>query len=1241
MPSNRTIVAALALALLMQAMPIITAQNGQSQGTDLVVERLDVGDGIVRKTTTITVVVKNVGTQTFAGTAGWQLYLGWNPTPTNPRGVCLDRAATAPDTSTVCYQRVTGTDPRRIIAPGDTVTFTIPWTPAYEQRGVSTIVTIIEDLNCTSTTAGCTFGDSTPTGPDTVPANNIQEHRIFLVSPGVRAVPLRDPPDVASANQNTAWRREDIRDACFLAPEVSRVGCKAKPDTLITFEYLVINEGNSGDTFHPILVDDDTSQQNLTHRGFKWSFQPPQAVIPTKGGTQVVRLEILVPKTEFAGAGVNLGTIASRIEWRSALDPAQTTANPPDPPCNTQFKTQGLCQNPSFPSLLIDVARGLNATTNDTLKQANVSQLDEFNFTLNNTGNSFDTYTVQIEWGTSGINDTWEPVYEKEIGVPAFSEKRSTLTLLPPAEAIKGKHPFYLKIQSKNDAIGTTLRRLAFEPELLQQFGITGYLATPLLRVAPAEPAPFVMYLVNNGNGPDNVTLGMENVPFGWNAVLSNRTVQVPPFATVPVYLNVTAPENTPPENVAAVFVNATSQGPSDKAPEQRPRYSYKANLTVLKGSSIRLVAPLTSTFIDPGAVHEFDVIVRNTGNERDNFTITVDRDQSQLAWGATATPGFLVLDPLQQAVVRIAVRAPSTAAVGETSKVFLTVASSASRSTFKQLTLDARVSGPDLFVAAVVTNSSQPYSGDPLELNVVLGNAGNKAPTKNATLKLYFVPTNGAPRPIADRTYSPAELAGGRRIAEQVRWDTAGIDGAGTIIARIDENNEIAEIDESPGSNEASRPITLRLFDIDLRAATGLSGRPGEKVVYSGECGGTASASAHVFCVEYRGNQPSEPVDIYIESENGWGESRLALALPRGSVIPILADVTIPEQPGVARDTLRVTIVPSLRPTARITATTTTTVLDVDRPQILGVIADPAAAKLGQPIALRAQVRDATGLSTVRAFVLTPSNETQTFLLTKGDGDVYSFSQTWAAAGAYRFYIEATDGSESRNVNTSRDSFASFVVQPGSAPTITLAEGQSTTIRSGTLVRLNISDPLGVARAGYSIKGISYDLPRPFNIDTSAFQAGTVDVTVTAENIYGVGTSAKFTLVVDNSPPGIRGVTLDPAKPTANEEVIIRIETDTKVSAVDVLVKRDGQVMETLRAVREGAGLFEVTFTPPQGDYEIDVTAKDVAGNTKLQESAAVFSAKPASPFDVPAPGFALVALAAVALALVMRRRR
>ncbi|HVM44726.1 MAG TPA: CARDB domain-containing protein, partial [Candidatus Thermoplasmatota archaeon] len=615
------------------------------------------------------------------------------------------------------------------------------------------------------------------------------------------------------------------------------------------------------------------------------------------------------------------------------------------------------------------------------------------------------------------------------------------------------------------------------------------------------------------------------------------------------------------------------------------------------------------------------------------NFTIPTPERPSD--WGVTVEPGFLELLPNQQGTVQVTMRAPAAAEVGEKATAIVKVRSSVERTRERTLNLEARVSGPDLFVDNVLVNASNPYSGDPLEVTVVLGNSGNKAHDKNTTLRLYFV-QNGVETVIGEKVYPALFIPGQRRISETFAWDTRDVEGAGVLLARIDVDDTVKEIDDSASSNERTRPLTLRTFDIKVTPAQGLSARPGERLTYS--------ESPNVFIATYSGNQPSEPVTIRFESEHGWlsSQSELSLALPRGTPIPIIASLDIPALPGAATDALTITIVPSLRPHEVIRASATTTIVDEEKPIIKAIRVTPAQGVLGQPVIIEVDVEDATGAASATAYVTFPTNETSAVTLLKVEPGKFRGERTFTVAGSYRVAAEAIDSATPANKNDTRLALASFTMAPGSAPTIRLADGQPTTIRTGSAIKLDIRDPLGIGKATYSIKGVSYDLRGPnFQIDTSTFQAGTVDLNVTAENIYGVSSSQRFSFVVDNAAPGITRVALEPERPRANEDVTITVQTEAKVENVDVLIKRDGQVVQTLNATKRGVGTFVVTFNPPQGDYRIDVTARDAAGNTRLAESAVVFSAKPGSPFSVPGPAPWLVLVALVGVALLLRQRR
>lgn len=1259
--STRSLLVLSMLIASSAALPSLAhAQAPVSQGADLVPVRLVVnGDNgsplVFGKSGQISVVIHNQGDQDFAPSSGWQVIFsmsadqnhgiaGWDS--------CFASGSTPSTTveASPCYVKIPPTGTNSRVALGASPTIDLPaWIPNDPHLiGLVYVTVQITPLGCGPDTTAAAACQCTPpncppgehaSGPDQPnDHNNVATFQVFIRDPHVRAEPARDvPPNPTSATVNDAWRHDDVTKKCDVSPVVMTTACKALPGSLVVFDYKVYNTGNWLDSFVGTVLDtpSTTGNVNLTDRHYNWSFAPPSVTIAA-GDARDVLLTVFVPATEQIDNNTNIDIIKWKLRWTSVTNNAITTEKPV---CDDAATSAGVCKDPSFPPLLVTQRHGLNATTNDTIRIANISEEVTYNLTINNTGNGPDVYVLSINNDTAEINATWSPNVPWSFSVPAFTKVVKEMKFQPPTDAVKGVHHFDVTLQSQDDPDGTTRQTLHLGADVQQKWlgctpsgsCLTGAFDTSIVRLVPADTASYVLRVNNLGNGPDNATIDLQNVPFQWTAQLSSRVAQMPPFGSATVYLNVTPPPNTPENTAAAFFLNVTSQGPIDKSPEQRSHFTARADMTVIRGPNLDVQTNPPKAFVDPGASADYIVAVENTGNVRDNYTVTVERAQDQLSWTASVDPAFLVLDPVQTGILHVTLKAPSTGAVGETTKIFVTVKSTVDQARVKQTTLEGEVSGPDLSLDNIFLNSTTPYTGDPLELSITLSNAGNKVPTKNVTLKTYFI-QDGVPHPIGERTFLPNELPGGRKLTTVIGWDTGLVSGTGTIVARLDEANDIAEIDET--NNELSKPLVIRTFDIRVVAAEGLSGRPGERVSYS--------QTPNVFQVQYNGNQPVENVTVLVESDNGWGRAELGLGLPRGAIIPVLVDIAIPDHPGVATDTLRLTVIPALRPNALVTATTLTTVIDEDPPQILDVTATPNV-KLAQETTISADVTDATGLSSVRAFVVTPANETLSIPLEHHDGDTWSHAQAFPGAGTYRVFVEAVDNSVNANKNTSRGTLVTFTVTPGSAPVITLAPGQPTTIRTGTPVQLSITDPLGVGDATYTIRGVTFPLPRPFVIDTSQFASGVIDVTVTASNIYGVTSTAKLQLTIDNAAPGIHKVTLDPPSPKANQDATLRVETDAKVSNVTVVIKKDGIVLDTRPLARTSAGVFQLLLNPAQGDYTLDVSARDDAGNTKLDEGAVHFTAKPASPFSVPAPGAAtaIAAVAAVAIAMAGARRR
>lgn len=1208
LPNERTVAVVLLALLLAQGFPVASAQT---EDPDLDIETIVAQpSAIVDIPTTVVVTVRNVGGATPNGQPfNLNIFVGEGSFTD-----CLDRRdPNDPQLDPNDPQGNNGCNVQALnqaFGANEARTYTFEWVPHVDQAGRLPVWGRI----CAAASLG---GSGSCTSPDENAQNNIETTQsIFVTAPAVDAVADREIPPHPGADIDSSWRAANMTNApaCPENPDnITRVGCKAKPGQVLTYAFDVRNLGNAPDPMRISIID--ASNGYYAERGYR--FIPSATVLPpiAPNATRQVLLTVEIPANATAGDTINVGTSAnSSFRVSSGLNPAVSTAG----------------DDPPLPSIVIAKHQGLRLHSNDTLRIANVSQPTRYNLTLNNTGNAQDTYRFKWVHGSGTINDSWKlpnlPLYT----VPAHSTLDIDFSIEPPANATKGIHTIVLEVDSPTDNSGLTYRNFTVVADLQQSYDISGAPDVGLLSRLPAEEASFPLRIMNDGNWYDNVTLDLAPLPVGWSGGLSTRVLQVPPHGEALAYLNVTAPPNAPKGSEAFFFMNATSSGPTDKGFDQRAKTPIlQTQVRILEGSNLAIQGASDTVYVDPGVTVNQSLRLTNTGNIRDIFNLSALT--SSAAWGAFVVPGEVDLDPLESADVVVAMRAPSAGAVGETATATVTIRSEADSRFTRTETFAGRISGPDLFVESVALNTTNPYAGDPIEVAVVFGNTGNKAPPANATLQLVFR-QGGVDRVIGERVLLPQELPGGIRRTERFAWnDTRSSEGPGVLLARIDPDDDVREIVETPESNSASTATTLRTFDIRVESVAGLTGRPGEKVLYS--------ESPHVFSITYRGNQPSEPVKLTLTSENGWASSETFVNLLRDVPFEFVAEVQIPLAPGVAGDELKLVVVPTLRPEASLTVTTRTAVLDDVKPRIGGITLAPDSVSFGQELTITALVSDATGLRSVRAFVVTPQNETKTIPLVAGEGEAWTARTSFTTAGLHRVYVEAIDGSDAANANSTRDVLTSFNVRPGSAPTIKLADGQPSTIRTGGVVRLNITDPLGIARVTYTIRGIEYQLSQPYHIDASSFPAGPVNVTVKASNIYGAESTQRFDLVVDNTAPGIRKVTISDESPAVNADVTLRIETDASVQSVSVLIKRDGQLVETRSAVRKSEGIFELTFNPAEGEYVLDVSAKDSAGNTLLKEEAVVFSAKPAS--FLPMPSVMIVAAALVAVALVLRRRR
>lgn len=1238
------ILAVLLVALVGAPALAIVAAPVAAQGSagDLVVSRIDYGDPTVGRETTVRATIRNVGGTSIGGTVELaEVQFFWNASgsfggfvggPPNGLYHWLNSDAGL----TGANSRVPITE---AIGPGEEFVAEITWTPSESyptdgpQRGRGQLIVYI----AVQATAG--------QNPDGDLNNNRAPFDLNVKYPRVKLTPL----------WTNIFEVPQIKKRCEAPPAPPMTAsCKQLPGTLTTFEFQLHNRGNFRDTFEMFYQDVEgaglpaLAQWNVT-------FSPPNPVLGPGEKVNVLMLIQSAKKGRTAEDDHEINTNSGQIDVR-------VIANSTTGVVDGAILVEEAQSEIPFPTLRVDQLYDINMTYKkdekglyEINKFGNVTRPITWNFTLNNNGNGEDRVNVSIDFPESDIGPdarAWNAtinsftVNEQPVGYNVTTLNRNsndgvTLTVVPPERTPKGEYVIRVNARSEKDVLASLLSADSdeFRAIVYQTYALEKRLDIPVQQVRAAEPAVYPLYISNNGNGPDPVTFKVENIPSGWTARLDKTRLTIPAYSTSTVNLTVTPPAAERENRFADVFVNVTSSGPLDRnrAPleeSKRANVSFKTHTEVRAAPNIVLSADAStlSGFVDPGKSRSFDVRVRNVGNRWDNVTFTFDRQP--LEWSASVNvQDKITLAPRQERVVTVTVTAPSVADLGEIGKVAL-IANSEDRTERERVEFAGKISGPDLFVGGISVTPIPVYQEDEATIEVVVGNRGNKEPLvngfpQNATLRVSYV-QNGEARQIGP-ALTVSKLTGSTSYTILVPWDTRAVDpGPGVLQATIDPEDEIAEIDDVNGNTLTlgGEAAFVRKFNVDAIAASAFTARPGEVV-------NLPSALR----VRNLGNAP-EPLRITLKSQQGWAAIRqdpLTLVAGEERVFPLT--IAIPARPGVGNDMLEFLIEPELRPGRGIHVTLPVAIRDEAPPTIRNVRATPAETTLGGRVSITAEIADAVGVKLARAFVKDPLNTTHEVALVKGAGDSWSAERSWTTVGFHQIYVEAVDAAATPNSNTTRLAPITFKISPGSAPKITVLTKLNAPIRAGTPIAFDITDPLGVARAWYVLGGVETDLPRTWRLSTDNFSSGTYELTLHAENVYGVRSTATFAAEVDNSPPEVLKTTLDPAKPKAGEEATLRIQTAPAVEAVDVVVKRGGETVDTIPATKQGTGLFIAKYTPSAGNYEFDVVAKDSAGNTNLEKG--VLSAKVGGGiFGV--PGFEIwMALAAVALALVARRRR
>jgi uncharacterized membrane protein len=248
--------------------------------------------------------------------------------------------------------------------------------------------------------------------------------------------------------------------------------------------------------------------------------------------------------------------------------------------------------------------------------------------------------------------------------------------------------------------------------------GVTLLPASQSLTAKAGTPLTFTFTLQNSGSISQTYAITRTNVQSGWSAVLTpTATSLLAPGQSIPVWLVVTAPANTPDGVYPAISVTATS----NSAPN--PSATAFANVRIGPPFGV-IVDPDSQKSALPGALVQYTEFVTNTGLLSDTFLLSV---LSPLGWDTEVAPPSVLLAPGASRQITVTVSIPTSAEAGLDHQGIVIARSTSQPSIMDQADIKATV----LQVAGVSLSPSRVTATDPgklIRFQHVLLNTGNGA---------------------------------------------------------------------------------------------------------------------------------------------------------------------------------------------------------------------------------------------------------------------------------------------------------------------------------------------------------------------------------------------------------------------------------------------------------------------------------------------------------------------------------
>lgn len=738
----------------------------------------------------------------------------------------------------------------------------------------------------------------------------------------------------------------------------------------------------------------------------------------------------------------------------------------------------------------------------------------------------------------------------------------------------------------------------------------------------PGTSVPYRVNVTNDGNVEARYRLTLEGLPSGWNGTVEPRNLTLAPGQGASVVALVAPPATAEAPTGGNATFNATVTAAHRPwtvldLPTTRVRDTLPGGFS--RAATLTPFTPWTFLRQDPGNTSTL-FLLTNQGTEREAYRFAASIEGA-IAEAVTAHPARTVaLAPGEAATIHVPVEVLEKLSVGDAGTLAVSANPVNADPTDPPTTATHRlvVSGPNLNVTRVVVPEPVYRDAGAVPVAVTVRNEGAMAsPASNITVQAIRA---GLAVSSADATLT--ELAAGDETTVTASLRTADLSGTYTIAAIANRAGSFAETTDEDNREDAS--ILVRTVGLRVEPAAPLTLQPGEFARYV--------RPPHLFQVVNDGNA-RELVAIEVSSKRGWVSTRETLAIDPGVRTGVPIEFRIPRLPGALSDELQVHARLVNVSGVEATNSSRTLILDTQAPDVVAFdLPDQAEAII--PFVVTAELSDSVGVREAWLTVAPPRGGQERVEMTRTNGDEFRAELSLVELGEHEVRLHAVDRTPENNTYTSLDPRV-VMVSYDRRPVIELVRPASGLVRSGVLIELSIEDPAGFAAISASSAGRDLRMGGNQTIDTAGWSEGTFPLEVTATNRYDRTATRTFEITVDNTPPVVAGVRIDPSKPAPSES--FTVFADVEGDAVEAVVRISGEGEEPMSVpMREEEGAWRARLDLPAGSFALTVEARDAAGNTGSADRVRELTLGS----DSPGPG-PLIVLLVVGLAVLARRCR